>query len=278
MSYKTILVCLTDMHSGESLAGFAAAIAARFDAHLIGVHVSRQIELHSGIAPYISEAMLEELQRNITEEAAAFKALFETATADRSGVAEWRDIEARSGSTVQTLIEHALAADLIVMAQPDEGHDLGDRSALHRRLLLGAGRPILVLPRSGRFPTVGSKVLLCWNGTKEASRAAHDALPFLTAADEVVVFGVTDKGGRGADLSGHELAAGLARHGIRTEVTNYTRGNLSVADEILNAVSDTGSNLVVMGAYGHSRVYDFVLGAATHRVLSHMTAPVLFAS
>lgn len=280
MSYKTILACLTDRHSTEKLVRFAAGVAERFDGHLIGLHVVRQAELHAGVAPYVSDLMLAEMRHNMEEEARGFRAAFEAGTSGRAFVAEWRDTSAQTVEVGDKLVEHALAADLIVMAQPEPARDSDDRSELHRKLILGAGRPVLVMPHTGHFERMGSKVLVCWNATRESSRAAHDALPFLKAAEEVVIFGIEDRDSSAEPLrvAGHELAAALARHGVTSNVTSYPKASLSVGDEILNAVTDTGSDLIVMGAYGHSRVYDFVLGAATSRVLEHMTAPVLFAS
>ena len=134
-------------------------------------------------------------------------------------------------------------------------------------------RPVIAVPFAGKFKTLGKRVLVAWNGTREAARATHDALPFLTHADKVVVLSVNASGKvhiPGADISTH-----LARHGVDVEIHNREGNDVSVGDAILNAVSDYGADLLVIGAYGHSRVRELVLGGVTRHLLRHMTIPVL---
>ena len=279
MTYKTILVCLTEKSSAEKLVNFATLVAEKFDAHLIGVHVAQEIEMHSTISPYISSDLLDRMAENMREESKEYEKIFKACTGGKAMVSEWRPIKARADAVSEALIEHALPADLIIMAQPDDQHDAQGQHELHRKLILGAGRPILVMPHFGTFETVGDKIILAWNGTRESARAAHDALPFMLTSKNVTILGVEGKNANEEDLRlyGHDLAVSLARHGVKSNVSNYRKGEIAVSDELLNAVSDNGADLIVMGAYGHSRVYDFVLGAATSGILAHMTVPTLFA-
>ncbi len=134
-------------------------------------------------------------------------------------------------------------------------------------------RPVIALPFAGEFKTLGRRVLVAWNGSREAARATHDALPFLTQADKVMVLSVNATGEEhipGADISTH-----LARHGVGVEIHNRVQGNIGVGDAILNAASDYGADLLVIGAYGHSRLRELVLGGVTRHLLRHMTVPVL---
>lgn len=116
--------------------------------------------------------------------------------------------------------------------------------------------------------------MLAWNGSREARRALWDAMPLLQSADKVIVFGVDSGDGRhvpGADVSTH-----LARHGIKVEAEHtVASSNISDADLLLSAISDHGVDLLVMGAYGHHRLRELLLGGATRAVLSQMTVPVL---
>lgn len=277
MSYKTIMVCLTDKDDAEKLVKFSAVIAGQFGAHLIGVHVAQEVEMHSTISPYISGDLLDRLTENMREESEKYAEIFNSCTRGTDLVCEWRTVTARADAISEAIIEQALPVDLIIMAQPKDAGQ--EQHELHRKLILGAGRPILVMPQYGTFDAVGNKVVLAWNGTRESARAAHDALPFLLDSKEVVILGVEGKNASEEDvrLYGHDLAVSLARHGVQSNVTNFRKGDIAVSDELLNAVSDSGADLIVMGAYGHSRVYDFVLGAATSGVLAHMTVPTLFA-
>lgn len=279
MTYKTILVCLTDKDSAKKLIDFSVMVAEQYDAHLIGVHVAQEVEMHSTISPYISGDLLDRLTENMREESEEFAKIFKSCTAGRPVVSEWRPVTARADAISEAIIEHALPTDLIIMAQPSDRNNAQDQHELHRKLILGAGRPILVMPLYGTFDSIGDKVILAWNGTRESARAAHDAVPFMLNASEVVILGVEGKNASENDLRvyGHDLAVSLARHGIKSNVTNYRKGDIAISDELLNAVSDRGADLIVMGAYGHSRVYDFVLGAATSGILAHMTVPTLFA-
>lgn len=280
MTFKTILVCLTDRTSAEKLTRFAAMVADKFDAHLIGVHAVPNVELHPAVGPYISEDMIERLNAGTREESEYFGEKFKSAVLPYACVSEWRSVRSRADGISQALTDHALSADLIVMAQPTDGVDTQATYELHRNLILGAGRPILVMPHYGTFETVGDAIILAWNGTRESSRAAHDSLPFLKRAKDVFILGIEGRGASEDDvkLGGHDLAASLARHGVKGTVCNFRKASISVSDELLNAVTDHGADMIVMGAYGHSRVYDFVLGAATSGVLAHMTVPTLFAN
>ncbi|MEM1050333.1 MAG: universal stress protein [Pseudomonadota bacterium] len=279
MPYKTILVCLTDTHNAERLTRFAAMVAEKFEAHLVGVHPGRQVVLHSSVGPYFTEDLLARLSEAEQEESNKLKEIFEGAIDGYSYSSEWRAFIARSEAMSDLLVEHALTADLIIMSQPGGSEDTYDHHELHRNLILGAGRPILVMPQFGEFNSVGEKVLLAWNGTRESSRAAYESMPFLEKSGDVTILGV-EPGKASADdmrLHGHDIAASLARHGVHANVSNLRKGEIPVSDEMLNMAADSGADLLVMGAYGHSRVYDFVLGAATSGILAHMTVPTLFA-
>ncbi|MEM8812151.1 MAG: universal stress protein [Pseudomonadota bacterium] len=278
MTYKTVLVCLHNEDGAERLSRFAAAVAAKFQAHLIGLYPARQVELHATLGPYISDDILDRLKEQAEQEAERFKALFETGVGGTAPSSEWRSLHARSEEVLEALVGQALPVDLVIMSQPADPDDAREEHEVHRKLILGAGRPVLVMPKYGDFDTIGERVILGWNGTRESSRAAHDAMPFLSAAKEVSMLGVESRHATEDELkqNGKDLAENLKRHGAHVSVSNFRKGDTSVADEMLNTAADKGADLIVMGAYGHSRVYDFVLGAATSGILEHMTVPILF--
>ncbi len=144
-------------------------------------------------------------------------------------------------------------------------------------LVMSAGRPALVIPYIGAPEGFGRTVTLAWDAGREAARTVADAMPLLERAEQVHVLAVNPRSG----ISGHgeepgaDIALHLARHGITAEVNHTHAQDVGVGDAILSWLSDSGSDLLVMGAYGHSRLRELVLGGVTRRLLDSMTVPVL---
>ena len=145
-------------------------------------------------------------------------------------------------------------------------------------------RPVLTTPSKGPHADLGRRILIAWNGSREAARATHDALPFLIAAESVVVLTVDAAGD--AHSPGANIATHLARHGVNVDLHKRTSvrhppaqarraAKMNVGEVILSAAADYNADLLVIGAYGHSRLRETVLGGVTRHVLSHMSVPVL---
>jgi nucleotide-binding universal stress UspA family protein len=148
-------------------------------------------------------------------------------------------------------------------------------SDLPESVALATGRPALVVPHIGAKPP-GKVVLLCWNASREAARAASDAMPLLTAADQVIVLAInptTSAKGHGAE-PGTDAAAWLARHGVKVTVQRDVAMDADVGGVILSRAADHDVDLIVMGIYGHSRIREMVLGGASRTLLGSMTVPV----
>jgi nucleotide-binding universal stress UspA family protein len=174
---------------------------------------------------------------------------------------------------VPHLVHHGRTADLIVTGRAGDNGQGADLGTIHD-VLFGAGVPIVIVPAmpSGQ---IGRKVVIAWNGSRESARAVQDALPILERAERVNVVCV-DQASPGANLPpGAELARYLGCHGIEASLDNIHDSTLTVGDTILGHIKDLGADLLVMGAYGHSRLREFVLGGVTKRILGHTTVPVL---
>ena len=129
------------------------------------------------------------------------------------------------------------------------------------------------MPRVGEYDSVGKNVLVAWTRRRESTRVVREALPLLTKADRVLVLRANPPDdGREA-----EIGAYLARHGVKVDIKDAVVKEVSIADAILNTVSDEGCDLIAMGAYGHSRVREYTFGGVTRDILRHMTVPTLFA-
>lgn len=277
MPYKTILVHLNDRRRAEHLLRPAIALAARWSAHLIGLHVFPSIPQLSAFGARISGEVVGSIVGVARQESEQIHAIFARMTANQPFVAEWQAIKAMGADIAELVMERGRAADLIVTSQADADWDLTPILDFPERLAIESGRPVLVVPNSGHFSTIGRSVMVAWSGTRESARAAFDALPILTEAESVRVLGVAEPRPNGGDrLPDTAIAASLARHGVKATAMQSEAGNKSVCDEILARLADVDGDLLVMGAYGHSRFSEFIFGGVTRHMARHMTVPTLF--
>ncbi len=180
------------------------------------------------------------------------------------------------------LVSEAAAAQqevLIVVGQHDPDQQVPTPSDLPETVALATGRPTLVVPHIGAQKSLGKTILLCWNASRESARAASDALPLLSAAEKVVVLVIDPRSsptGHGAE-PGADVAAWLARHGVKVTVQRDVAADTDVGSVILSRAADHDADLIVMGIYGHSRMREMVLGGASRTLMASMTVPVLMA-
>jgi len=212
-----------------------------------------------------------------TEEAealAAFQGALAGQTAGKARSSEWRVVD---GYAEDTLTTAARYADLVVVGQREpEPMPESAPADLPEKLALHSERPVLVVPHIGAKPP-GKTVMVCWNGQREASRAATGALPLLKEAERVVVLIVDpEKAGNRQD-SGLDVAQWLGRHGVSATVQHDSAVASDVGNVILSRAADSAADLIVMGIYGHSRMREFVLGGASRTLLASMTVPLLIA-
>jgi nucleotide-binding universal stress UspA family protein len=274
MTYKTILVHLNDSRRAERVLEPVTQLAARFNSHLIGFHAYSAVP--ASPIPMASSALgsivaAERMNREAIADA------FKRMTGGKSYVADWQLQKVPHVDLASVVMERGRAVDLIVAGQTDPDWDLSPLMDFPERLALESGRPVLVIPYVGRYSTIGRRVVVAWKGSREAARAVFDALPLLREAQAVHILEIKeqedDAGALGADTS---IAAALGRHGIKPEVRTSIASDLSVGDEILSRAADLEADLLVMGAYGHSRFRELVFGGATRHIARHMTLPTLF--
>lgn len=276
MSYKTILVHLNDERRAEAVLEPAMALARRYNAHLIGMHVYAALPAAPISIPYASKVIggLAGAERKAMEQIAA---IFARMTANQPFVPEWRGLKVPHVDLASVVMDHGRAADLIVAGQTDPDWDLSPLMDFPERLALESGRPVLVVPVKGQFSDVGCNVVVAWKPGRESSRAVFDALPLLTAAEKVQIVELKEgDGGEGSLAPDTTIAASLARHGVRPEVHSSVPGKGGVAQDILARVEANNADLLVLGAYGHSRFREMVFGGVTRYIARHMTVPTLF--
>lgn len=219
------------------------------------------------------QTAVDQLQSQAKDMAAAIEARFRDALRREGLGGDWA---APAGPVAAAIAYHARHADLTVIGQADPDHRRPPPGrGMIEDLLLAAGRPLLIIPYAGTFPTIGRTVAIAWSETREAARAAGDALALIDPAASVTVLSIARPGTQ-IDIPGAEIAAHLARHGLAvTAARTISDGSISEADALLSYVADLGADLLVMGGYGHSRVRELTLGGLTRGVLQHMTLPVL---
>jgi len=270
MAVKDLLVLVDDDAASQRRLDYALDIAGRYDARvtvmalvphpyvpaLVGVHIPvelAQAQVRAG------ERAAEQALRAAEDAARGHGRSIVPVTA--AGPAELLE---------QSFVQAARLADLCVVGQPDET----SIALLAEAAFLRTGRPAIVVPAIGAKPGPVRRAVIGWNGSREAARAVHDALPFLLEAEQTIVLAL-DAPAEGEAASAGDLAAHLARHGVRAEVSALPSGGLSAGDAILARSVDESADLLVMGGYGHSRMRELVLGGATREILSQMSLPVL---
>lgn len=279
MPLRDILVHLDATAVGRARLALAAELARRHEAHLTGLFVI-DVPLPVIAAGDGGGAALAALMDRMREDALAAAATVEAAFRDRlrrDGLAgEWRLAE---GSAPALVTMHARYADLAVLGQQDPDGDQPDAGAIVEAVLFSSGRPVLVVPYAGRFETLGQRVLIGWNASGEAARAVNDALPLIAAAETATVLAVNPRGGVDGhgEEPGADIARHLARHGVAVRVEHTDSGGLREGDVLLNRAAELSADLLVIGAYGHSRLREMVLGGVTRTLLQQMTLPVLMA-
>ena len=274
MSIKTIAVWLDPKRSAPS--DVAIRLAQAFGAHLTALNHIDSTRLPPYIRAHLGEEIAREQLKRAEEAADAAGAGFE-AIARREGL---NSVEVRrlAGDPVQGLATSARYADLVVLGQVDpETADGPEERDFPDHAILAAGRPTLMVPYAGTFSAFGEHAVIAWSATRESTRAVTAALPLLKRAKKVTVIvgdAIPGVGGHGA-MPGADIALYLARHGIQVEVSQEKTAGIDVGSLLLSRISDLGADLLVMGAYGHSRLRELVLGGVTRTILHEMTVPVL---
>lgn len=277
MARQTILVYLSEESRAKGLLEVACGLARRQNSHLIAIYVE---------PPLITFPMMAELptpfidnhHRIYLECSKEIRAAFEETTRGDTFVAEWRMISAGAGPISDALMDHARCADLVVAPHYNSDYECEE---LYRRiaedLAVDTGRPVIMVPENAKLDHVGEHITIAWDGSRESARAVFDSIELLQNAKKVHLLSVTDDVSIGshAKLPGAEMAATLARRGVSCEIDQINPSELSTGDAILARVQDRGSDLLVMGIYGHSKPREFVFGGATRSVIKHMTVPVL---
>jgi nucleotide-binding universal stress UspA family protein len=277
MAFRNLLVQIDETKGCAKRIDAAVALAAAHEAHLTGVYIIAEPSPASFAQGYLPTELLTSLQQELHARADAALARF-AATAERNQIT----FETRVDRVLYTEVADALAtnaryADLVILGQIDPDDPVTGPRYLPEEVILGCGRPALVIPYIGPAATLGEHVVIAWDASREAARAVNDALPLLERAKTVSVITINPRlqpFGHG-EQPGADIGLHLARHDIKIEVERIEARDIDVANMLLSQLANESADLLVMGAYGHSRMREFMLGGVTRTILADMTVPVL---
>ena len=274
LSYRTILVHLDESPACSARVELACSLARAQPGHLVGLVPSGYTRLAGEAATSAATARYPQVPaREAAQRAGALAADFErSAAAHRVASFEARVHDADPTSAVLAV---GPGADLVIVGQtdPEAWNPFAPAVA---QVLMELGRPVLVVPCHGRHAAVGRNVLVAWDGSAQSTRALGLALPLLVRATSVhvaVLQGVADEAPVAADAM-RDLGRNLERHGVAATLERVVASD-DVAPALRLRAADEGADLIVMGAYGHSRLREWILGGATREMLERMTVPVL---
>jgi nucleotide-binding universal stress UspA family protein len=277
MTYRSLLVLLGDDPRSPLRTRVAIDLARRLEAHLVGLAPTGTVDLPIVADPSGSMGNLVELAwTNLREEAAKSAAAFDDACR-AAGLPSFEAV-VDEADRVASLVHHAHCSDLCIVSQA--GIDAPDRRRQQRdleQMVLGCARPMLILPDAGEFEQIGSKAMIAWDDSREAARAVSDALPLLRIADSVEVVNWNESPADDESTRSKRLEAlqrWLMWQGVSAEVKTET-SEIPIAEAMLSRAADGQTDLLVMGAYGHSRWTERILGGATRGILASMTVPIV---
>jgi nucleotide-binding universal stress UspA family protein len=269
MSYKSVLVHVSPDPSCGPCLTTAEQLARRFQATLIGVAAEA---LDPPATGFEDGLLFQTLREQVESDLKAAEARFQERTSESGLSTQWIAVP---GAPDRVMALHARGADIIVASRPKEGFGA---SLLPRvaSLVLDTAVPVLVTPSHIHHELSAQRIVIGWKDTRETRRAVSDALPFLEKAKQVVVAAVC-KEGRSDEATGlDEIVARLERHGIAVEGRLVPRKAKRVADDLEEIAHDHAADLLVIGAYGHSRLREWALGGVTEDLIDRSSRYILF--
>lgn len=272
MTYKTILALFQNEPDADILLDGVAALAAKQDARIFGFHPEIIPATFAMASGFPDVELVQDASKRATETTSALNARFDKRVGDLKLNGRWIDSNNLPGSFSAGVLPLARSCDLVVTTQPNPDAESVDIDTI----LYDSGRPVLVLPRQPLKNPGFKRIVVGWNGSREAARAAFDALPFLTKAKAVDLL-VLDKEDESlaSGQQGEAIAATLARHGVPVTRVAAESGKDTIEQAIVRHAVATDADLLVMGAYGHSWLREFLFGGVTRSVMESAPIPTL---
>ncbi|GGA81965.1 universal stress protein [Brucella endophytica] len=273
MGYRTLIAYVRNAAEMKRIVAAAALVAAKSDrAHIIGIYAIPSPVVYADPNGFVDATMFEVHEARHKENAEKLQELFDVEMRQYDLPHEFRIVHANSSDGSDGILQSAFRADLIIAGQPDP-NDPELSNDTSETLVFDSGRPVLLVPYAFSAPSEISRIAVAFNGKREAARAAFDALPLLVAVKSVEIIWVDPPEASSQKINavaGTALAEALDRHGAKVEVKQLSSQGLSVQETIRQYVMGSGIDLLVMGAYSHSRLRELVFGGVTRSILSDM--------
>ena len=273
MSFRTILVNLNETTNTEAVIVTATTLAREFEARVTGLYIVPASPVYPSAQYEPIPEMFETHREYFRRQSASVEATFKAAFPGNSPGHRLRIKKSASPLVAESVIEWGRCFDLIVLSKTDTKSELGIELDFVPSIAVAAGRPVMVVPFNKPVASSPETVVIGWNGSRESARALFDGLPILKRAKTIHVISVDCS--RSESLPGEGIVDALHSHGIEVVVTPVESGGETAGHVLLKKVADTGAGLLVIGAYGHSRLREFILGGVTRTVLRDMKCPVL---
>lgn len=277
-SYKTILTVFRSPDEADRLCQLADGLAGIWQSHVLGFHARPGVSVNVGLRGSELKLWLEERQKHLDKQDAETTAVFERYSSLSEQNWEWRHVDADLMPTGDMALDLARFADIVLINRLERGSSVTDPDMTLEQLIFESGRPVIVAPKNYPEKHTGKRIVIAWNGTREATRAAFDALPLLRNASQGCVRLVCPPAPEQQPRQlpqGADLAEALARHGVEVEVKPLPGRHSNAGAEIMVECEEFGADLLVMGSYGHSRLREYVFGGTTETILNESVIPVL---
>lgn len=278
MAFKDIVVHIDNSKACRERLNVAVQVAKSQDGVLTGLYILTHAEVPRFMEVHLGPELLEAQRRAAQDAAKEAKALFIDAVTAAGLRAEWQEIEVPLAGVSDAIAMYARHCDLTVLGQHNpDADDITSVGDLPDKVILTAGAPVLVVPHTGHFETIGERVMIAWKPYREAVRALKDSMPFLETAKAVrLLCANPNKAKRDYQaVPGADIKRLLERHDISAQAEYLDASGIGVGDLILSRAADESADLIVCGAYGRPRLRELMLGGVTRHLLGHMTVPVL---
>ena len=272
MFYKDLLVAVDNSELSEQAFSVALKLSHQFKAHLTALYPIRTLADLPLVGMAEGSGVLARYRDSLYEESAVCRERYARLAENGLVRMDWQQPE---GNPDDLIADVGRLSDLVILAQGDQQAHQGAIKGLSDDVLLRLGRPALVVPYTGLSNTEFKRVLIAWDGSQPATRAIHDAFPILRNASVVEVVCIEDSARQAKPLNTETLHTHLLRHSINSEITRLPRGEINTGSTLLNHAADTGADILVVGAYGHSRLRETIFGGVTSMLLKSMTLPLL---
>ena len=273
MKIRDVVVHLDANLGCSTSVDIAMQLAIEHRAHITGLYTHWALVMPPHAEVPIPAAVIKDMEAHERERRGEVKSEFLHALEQHGAKGEWCSEE---GDPVKALALRARRSDLVVCGQTGESSDQPGIEPIADQVALQCGRPVLVVPTTPDVKHVGKRILIAWNGSKEAARAINDAMPLLLHAEQIKIVAVNmGTSAERDDAACTDMVQHLARHDVVAILEKLDSGELSVGELLLRRIADDNADLLVMGAYGHSRFKEMIFGGVTHRILRALPIPVL---